>query len=123
MGCITAVASYKITTALKSLFPKSNPSSQVKGFDSYNSFKKEYGKAANYVNNGEWHHIVEQQTVNKGINSPYSVFNTQNTVAIPKELHVKISAYYSSTYTPGTTVRQYVNTLSYEQQYKFGLEV
>lgn len=123
VGCVTAVASYKITSAIKSLFPKANPSSNVKGFDSYSAFKKEYGKASDYVNNGEWHHIVEQNTVEKGINSAQSVYNTQNTVAIPKELHVKISGYYSSNYTQGLTVRQYVNTLSYEQQYRFGIEV
>jgi len=27
-----------------------------------------------------------------------------------------------STYTQGMPVRQYVNTLTYEQQYKFGME-
>lgn len=35
VGGVTAVASYKITSAIKQLFPKSNPSSIVKGFDSY----------------------------------------------------------------------------------------
>jgi hypothetical protein len=123
VGGVTATVSFKMTTAIKQLFPKSNPSSKVNGFDSYYSFKKEFGKASDYVENGEWHHIVEQQTVDKGINSAVSVYNTQNTVAIPKELHVKISSYYSSTYMQGMTVRQYVNTLSYREQYKFGLEV
>ncbi len=123
VGCVTAVASYKITTAIRELFPRSNPSETVKAFNSNKAFKNEYGKASNYVENGEWHHIVEQQTVGKGINSPQSVYNTQNTVAIPKDLHVKISGYYSSTYTQGMTVRQYVNTLSYEQQFRFGMEV
>ena len=123
VGGVTAAASFKITSAIKSLFPKATPSNTVKGFDSYSAFKNEYGSASKYVNNGEWHHIVEQQTVKNGINPGVSVYNTQNTVAIPKELHVKISGYYSSTYTQGMTVRQYVNTLSYEQQYKFGLDV
>lgn len=123
VGCVTAVASYKITSAIKQLFPKSNPSSQVKGFDSYNSFKKEYGSASNYVKDGQWHHIVEQNTVTKGINPAQSVYNTQNTVAIPKDLHIKISSHYNSIRFEGITVRQYVNTLSYNEQYKYGIEI
>ncbi len=122
VGGVSAVASYKMTSAIKNLFPKANPSSQVRGFDSYNGFKNHYGKASDYVPNGEWHHIVEQQTVSKGINS-VSIYNSQNTVSIPKDLHIKISSYYSSTYQNGMTFRQYVNTLSYDQQYLKGIEV
>lgn len=124
VGGVTAVASYKITSAIKQLFPKSSPSNQVKGFDSYSSFKKEYGSASNYVNDGQWHHIVEQNTVSKGINPAQSVYNSQNTVAIPKDLHVKISSYYSS-YNPayGMTNRAYINTLTYNEQYKIGIEI
>lgn len=124
VGCVTATASYKITSAIKQLFPKANPTSQVKGFESQKAFAKEYGKASNYVSNGEWHHIVEQQTVTKVINSPVSVYNSQNTVAIPKELHVKITGYYNSMNTNlGMTNRAYINSLPYEQQYAKGIEI
>ena len=87
------------------------------------SYTKKFGKAKDYVDNGEWHHIVEQQTVTKGINSPSSVYNSYNTVPIPKSLHTKISSYYSSLHKNGQTFRQYVNTLPYKQQYKEGLRV
>ena len=88
------------------------------------AFKKEYGKASDYIPDGEWHHIVEQQTVEKGINAGTSVYNSQNTVAISKNLHHEISRYYSSyNATYNMTFRQYVNTLSYEQQYVEGLKV
>ena len=60
VGGVTAAASFKITSAIKSLFSKATPSNTVKGFDSYSAFKNEYGSASKYVNNGEWHHIVEQ---------------------------------------------------------------
>ena len=123
VGALSAYAGYKITNAIKSLFPKANPSANVKSFDSYNAFKNEYGKASEYINNGEWHHIVEQQTVEKGINGASSVYNSQNTVAISKNLHTKISGYYSRIYQNGMTFRQFVNTLSYEEQYVKGLEV
>ena len=106
------------------MFPKANPSSNVKSFDTYDAFKKEYGKASDYVPDGEWHHIVEQQTVTKGINAGSTVYNSQNTVAISKNLHHEISKYYSTKNpTLGMTYRQYVNTLPYEQQYAEGLKV
>lgn len=123
VGGATAAASFKLTSAIKNLFPKATPSSDIKCFDSYSKFKGEYGKASDYINNGEWHHIVEQQTVNKGINPANSVYNSKNAVAISKNLHTEISRYYSSTYTPGQTFRQYINSLPYEQQYTKGLEV
>ena len=123
VGAVSSYAAYKITSAIKSLFPKANPSTNVKRFDTYDAFKKEYGKASDYIPDGEWHHIVEQQTVTKGINAGSTVYNSQNTVAISKNLHHKVSGYYSSLYKNGQTFRQYVNTLPYEQQYAKGLEV
>ncbi len=123
VGGVASGFSYKFVSAIKSMFPKASPSGEVKRFDSYSKFKKEFGKASDYVENGEWHHIVEQQTVKNGINAGPSVYNTQNTVAIPHELHVKISGYYSSKYASNMTVRQYVNTLSYDKQYEFGIKI
>ena len=123
VGAVSSYAAYKITTAIKSMFPKANPSNNVKSFDSYNGFKKEYGKASDYISDGEWHHIVEQQTVEKGINGATSVYNSQNTVAVSKNLHHEISRYYSKSYNGFSSFRQYVNTLPYEQQYTKGLEV
>lgn len=123
VGAVSAYAAYKMTSAIKSLFPKANPSTNVKSFDTYDAFKKEYGKASDYIPDGEWHHIVEQQTVTKGINAGSSVYNSQNTVAISKNLHHKVSGYYSRIYSDGMTFRQYVNTLPYEQQYAKGLEI
>lgn len=105
------------------MFPKAKPSTEVKSFDTYDAFKKEYGKASDYVPDGEWHHIVEQQTVTKGINAGSTVYNSQNTVAISKNLHHKVSGYYSRIYSDGMTFRQYINTLPYEQQYTKGLEI
>ena len=123
VGAIASFLGYKAGQLIRKMFPKANPSSNVKSFDTYNSFKKTYGSASDYIKDGEWHHIVEQQTVKNGINPATSVYNSQNTVAISKNLHHKISRYYSSLYKNGQTFRQYVNTLSYEQQYTEGLRV
>lgn len=53
-------------SVITSNFPNANPSKVVCGF------KSTYGKASNYVENGQWHHIVEQQTVCLNIMIDYS---------------------------------------------------
>ena len=45
VGAISSYAAYKMTAAIKSMFPKANPSTDVKSFDTYDAFKKQYGKA------------------------------------------------------------------------------
>ena len=68
----------------------------------------------------EWHHIVEQskaaQFGSRAIN------NTDNMVALPRDVHRQVSAYYSSKrpFTEGQTVRQWLNGQSFEQQRDFG---
>ena len=116
MGAGTKAAAQVATNA-------SNASKNVKSFNSYDAFKKEFGKAKDYIPDGEWHHIVEQQTVTKGINNAATVYNSQNTVAISKNLHHAVSKYYSSSYMNGMTYRQYINTLPYADQYANGLKV
>ena len=124
VGAISSFLGYKAGQLIRKMFPKANPSNNVKSFDSYSKFKKEYGNASDYIKDGEWHHIVEQQTVDKGINAGTSVYNSQNTVAISNKLHHKISGYYSQMNLEyGVTNRAFINTLSYEQQYAKGLEI
>lgn len=123
IGGATAAASFKLTSAIKNVFPKANPKDNISSYNSYSKFKSQHGKASQYINNGEWHHIVEQQTVTKGINPANSVYNTKNTVAISKDLHVKITSYYNTSYGSWSTYRSYINTLPYEQQYVEGLKV
>ena len=115
IGALASGAAYGITSAVKGA---------VKSFQSYNAFKKEYGKASSYIKDGEWHHIVEQQTIKNCGNASTGVYNSKNTVAISKNLHKEVSRYYS-TYNPtyGMTTRNYINTLPYSQQYSKGLEI
>lgn len=102
----------------------SGPSKNVKSYSSYNSFKQDYGKASDYIHDGEWHHIVEQQTIKNGSNAASNIYSSKNTVAISKNLHQKISGYYSSFNSKYNMVfRKYINTLTYEQQYAQGLEI
>jgi hypothetical protein len=53
-----------------------------------------------------------------------NIQNTLNVIKLPQGLHRKISAYYSSiqSFTGGKTVRQWLSTKSFQEQYKFGIK-
>lgn len=91
-------------------------------FDSYRAFKKHYGKAGDGY---EWHHIVEQNQVKKGVVAARNVYSVENTIKLDYANHRKISAYYSSTtqpFTHGLSVRNWLSRFSYEEQYSYGLQ-
>lgn len=87
----------------------------------------------NYLGNpGEgkaWHHIVEQSQVGKRANfSASEVNNVNNIISIPHgsgTVHSKISAHYSSKfdYTDGLTVRDWLATKSFDEQFEYGKEL
>ena len=92
------------------------------GFKSFREFKKAAGSAGA---GKEWHHIVEQSQA-KVTRSGFdirSINHPDNMVAIDKDVHHKISAYYSSKpeFTNGLTFRDYLNGKSFEEQYQWGL--
>lgn len=94
------------------------------GFKSFNAFKKSAGSAGT---GKEWHHIVEQSQA-KITRSGFdirSINHPDNMVAIDKDVHHRISAYYSSKpdFTKGLTFRDYLNGRSFEEQYQWGLKV
>ena len=94
-----------------------------KGFASFSAFKKAYGAAGQGM---AWHHIVEQNADNIARFGAEKIHNTKNLIRLPHgkgSIHAKVSGYYSSIYrNTGMRVRDYVNTLSYDEQYKFGIE-
>lgn len=94
-------------------------------FTSFDKLKKFLGSPGE---GKQWHHIVEQcQTyASRAGFSVEWVQNTNNVVAITKEVHTKISAYYSSIdpYISGKiTVRDWLSTQSFHDQYIFGIKV
>ena len=93
-----------------------------KGFSSFRKFQKHYGKAGNGM---EWHHIVEQRPSNLSQFGPEMIHNPNNIIKLPKDIHRKISGYYSSIQkeTDYMRVRDWLNRKSYEFQYEYGLEV
>lgn len=93
-------------------------------FDSFNDFKRAFGPAGK---NMAWHHIVEQNPSNITKFGNRAVHNTENLIKLPHgkgSIHAKVSGYYSSK-MPGTNmlVRDYVKTLSFQEQFDFGIAV
>ncbi len=75
------------------------------------------------------HHIVEQSASNISRFGADAIHNTANAVPLEASMHVgkgSISAYYSSKdafFTEGLTVRQWLSTRSFDEQYLFGMNV
>ncbi|HYO52823.1 hypothetical protein [Archangium sp.] len=92
-----------------------------RAFRSFRAFKRYMGKAGE---GREWHHIVEKRNVKRF--GSEAINNTENVIALDKDLHARISAFYSSirrgiTRSSSLTVRQWLSTQSYEAQREFGL--
>ncbi len=92
-----------------------------RAFKSFRAFKRYMGKAGE---GKEWHHIVEKRNAKRF--GAEVVHNTENIVALDKELHTRVSAFYSAirpriTHSESLTVRQWLSTQSYEAQRQFGL--
>lgn len=95
------------------------------GFKSFDDLKRVIGPAGE---GRAWHHIVEQTPANIEKFGAEMIHSVGNVVSIPAgkgSLHAKISAYYSSKqyFTGGKTVREWLSTKSYEEQYEFGVRV
>lgn len=93
-----------------------------RAFKSFDDFKDFMGPAGE---GKQWHHIVEQRKVNIERFGPEAIHNTENVIVARKELHDKISAYYSSKSeeTGGMVAREWLRTKSYEEQRAFGLRI
>jgi hypothetical protein len=73
----------------------------------------------------EWHHIVEQRSANISQFGAEMIHNIDNMIALPTEVHRKISGFYSSkpANLNGLRVRDWPNGQSYDKQYEYGLQV
>jgi len=92
-----------------------------RAFRSFRAFKRYMGQAGE---GKEWHHIVEKRNARRF--GAEAIHNTENVVALDKELHTRLSAFYSAirpriTHSESLTVRQWLSTQSYEAQRQFGL--
>ena len=91
------------------------------GFKNFDALKKFLGSPGT---NNEWHHIVERSQVGKRAKFlSRDVNNVNNIIAIPKDIHVEISAHYSSKLpqTNNKTVRDWLADKSFEFQFEYGV--
>lgn len=96
------------------------------GYSSFTKLREDLGDPERTQN---WHHIVEQEQMEKNLSGFTStqVNNTNNIVSIPsgsKSPHAKISEYYGSVqdFTGGKTVREWLKGKSFEEQWEFGMK-
>ena len=94
------------------------------GYKSFKAFKRAMGSAGE---GNAWHHIVEQRGNNISLFGAETIHDTNNLIKLPHgagSIHAKVSGFYSSkqAFTGGQTVRQWLSTQSYQQQYDFGIK-
>ncbi|MGH7139338.1 MAG: hypothetical protein ACREHD_26635, partial [Pirellulales bacterium] len=101
-----------------------------RGFASHDELVEFLGRAGKNKTNGQlnWHHIVEQHAENMAKFGAEAVHNTANVIALPADMHVEITAFYGSTQELVTgsatmTVREWIKSKSYREQYDFGVKV
>jgi hypothetical protein len=102
------------------------------GFSSFYAFKKgedditiDLEKIFESAGPGnDWDHNVEQ-TMNRGKFPPQQIHSTENIIRLPKLFHEAKSGLYSSiqNYSKPYTVRQWLNSQTFEEQYDFGIGV
>jgi RHS repeat-associated protein len=96
-----------------------------RGFASFDEFKAVFGAAGK---GKAWHHIVEQGGTNVAKFGAKTIHNTENLIVLDHgkgSIHAQVSGYYSSKqpFTSGQTVRQWLSTQSFQQQYDFGIKI
>ncbi|QRK07052.1 hypothetical protein JQX13_44540 [Archangium violaceum] len=96
-----------------------------RAFSSFRAFKRQMGKAGE---GQEWHHLVEKHKFNIKRFGAEAIHNTENVIPLEKDLHTRVSAFYSAknpyvTNSNNLTVREWIRTQSYEAQRSFGLFV
>jgi hypothetical protein len=94
-----------------------------RAWGSFSGFKSAMGSAG--PGKG-WHHIVEQTPGNVKRFGGEALHNTENVISLEKNIHERVSAFYSSknfdiTGSYFLTVRKWMGTQSYEAQRSFGL--
>ena len=96
------------------------------GYKTFEAFKRVFGRAGDGF---AWHHIVEKTSGNISRFGAEMIHSTNNLIKLPHgagQIHMRISGFYSSVnfrITGSTlTIRQWLSTKSFQEQYKFGIE-
>lgn len=97
------------------------PLSEYAEFPSWAAFKSYLGPAGpNY----EWHHIVEQRLAENGLFRSEHIHNTDNIIALPKNVHGCVNRIMSGGGPEKYNQhRHMVELWSYQKQYNYGIEL
>ena len=105
-------------------FPAPGGPNWGKGFKSFKALKSFLGDPGD---NNQWHHIVEQCQTKQSRSgfSVTSIQNTENVIAVPRNVHEQISKYYSRIhdFTAGMVLRDWLNGKSFTEQYELGIRI
>ncbi len=95
---------------------------EVKTFKSFEALKRTLGAAGE---SKVWHHIVEQRAANVEKFGADAIHNTGNVISVDASVNSAIANYYSTkqAFTGGQTVREWLGSQSFSEQYQFGKEV
>jgi hypothetical protein len=97
------------------------PLNEYAEFPSWSAFKS-YLKSAGP--GYEWHHIVEQRLADNGRFRPEQIHNTDNIIALPKNVHECIKRHMGSGSELVFNRRRYmVERWSYDNQYNYGINL
>ncbi|MBV8189005.1 MAG: hypothetical protein JOY64_03870 [Alphaproteobacteria bacterium] len=112
LGVATFGGSTRLRAPVTGLFRRS--------FTSFEQLKRHLGSPPAGMH---WHHIVEQSQIPQfGAQRIHSI---DNIVAVPADVHNKISGYYKSTkpFSRPDPVRAWLRDKSFEEQYEFGMNI
>ncbi len=122
-GVLVGLAVGSLGYAATALLNPETKDAAQQGYDTFSQLKENLPKPAP---GNQYHHIVEQSQITKSGFDPKMIHNVNNITEISKDLHYKISGYYSSiqdNINSTMRVRDYLTGQSFDSQYEFGIKV
>jgi len=117
---ITKIDNVYDTLAGSKLLAKINKLPVNQGFESFEKLKKLIGKAGDGY---EWHRIVSQTMIERCGFPAEWVHNTSNIIALPADVHKKITKHYNSAGYGYSHMYEYLQNLSFEEQYEYAINL
>ena len=116
-GAGAVIAHFSIATAAQSIISGGGAS-----FTTFEKLKQSMGSAGAGM---EWHHIVEQCQIDRSGFPVSWVQNSNNVIRITSEIHIQVTRYYNSVqdFTDGMQFRDWLTSMSFVEQYKWGIRI
>jgi hypothetical protein len=116
---IRQLPEYQSFWQMPSSYEAARVSAQYEEFPDMQAFKDEFGSAPD---GWQYHHIVNQNPANQAnTDINWRLHTTENVVLIPTWWHYLTFGPYNQKFSAEMTTRQYQVTLSYNEQWRFGI--